>query len=207
MNQETPVEDRNPEVFADLLNLEDEYYQEGHQLGVADGSKSGRIEGRVFGLEKGFEKFLEMGRLHGKAAVWEARLPNDSPTVSTSEVDKEIVKVEEVKSGGDRLKKHILRLAALSDPDDLSTENDEDSVSEFDDRLKDAKAKATLIARLVGEDESIPSSASKGEDGEGSHLSSAQRKAALRVKRKDAGSGSKPTGEMEDFVGLPGTKG
>ncbi len=64
-----------PDPFDGLLDLEERYYQEGHALGVADGSKAGRIEGRVFGLEKGFEKFAAMGTLQGKAAVWAARLP------------------------------------------------------------------------------------------------------------------------------------
>ncbi|SMR63914.1 unnamed protein product [Zymoseptoria tritici ST99CH_3D1] len=212
MSQEEVTRSEDPEVFADLLNLEDQYHNEGYLLGVADGSKSGRIEGRVFGLQKGFEKFVKMGRLNGKAAVWEARLPSESKATTDSsgtqeDVEESSVRVEPLKNGGDRLRKHVLRLAALSDPDDLSTDNDEDSVSEFDDRLKDAKAKATLIARLVGDDEPSSSSASKVEDGEGSHLSGAQRKAALRVKQKDVGSGSKPTGEMEDFVGLRGAKG
>ncbi|MCJ1361557.1 hypothetical protein MMC16_000657 [Acarospora aff. strigata] len=62
--------------FDSVLNLEDQFYDDGYQLGVADGSRAGRIEGRVFGLEKGFEKYLAMGILHGRAAVWAGRLPN-----------------------------------------------------------------------------------------------------------------------------------
>lgn len=59
--------------FDTLLTLEDQYYSEGYEQGVTDGSTAGRIEGRIFGLEKGFEKFVAMGKLHGKAAVWDAR--------------------------------------------------------------------------------------------------------------------------------------
>lgn len=76
----------NTDVFADVLNLEDRYYKEGYDLGVADGSKSGRIEGRLFGLQKGFEKFLEMGKLNGRAAVWEARLPSSSTSSQVQSV-------------------------------------------------------------------------------------------------------------------------
>lgn len=61
--------------FDSVLDLEETYYQEGYDLGVADGSRAGRIEGRVFGIEKGFEKFAAMGMLHGRAAVWASRLP------------------------------------------------------------------------------------------------------------------------------------
>lgn len=182
----------NTDVFEDILNLEDQYYREGYALGVADGSQSGRIEGRIFGLQKGFEKFLEMGKLNGRAAVWEARLPGNmsSATTSSSEV--------RPLSGNERLRKHVERLAALSDPNDLSTKNNEDDVSEFDDRLKDAKAKATLIARIVGEDEvSIaPATAAADTDARGK---------ALRVRRNVPAEGvaGRNTGEMEDFLGLP----
>lgn len=62
--------------FDSLLNLEENFYDDGYQLGVADGSRAGRIEGRAFGLEKGFEKFLPMGILHGRSTVWAGRLAN-----------------------------------------------------------------------------------------------------------------------------------
>ena len=183
----------NADVFADVLNLEDQYYQEGYDLGVADGSKSGRIEGRLFGLQKGFEKFLEMGKLSGRAAVWEARLPF-SNTIPTSSPESRVPEL----SANERLRKHVERLAALSDPNDLSTKNNEDDVSEFDDRLKDAKAKATLISRIVGEDDVV---SAKTEEGSATDV----RGKALRLRRnfKEDGVAGRNTGEMEDFLGLP----
>ena len=56
-----------------LLSLEEQYYAEGYTLGLADGNRSGRAQGRALGLEKGFEKFAEMGRMNGKAALWQGR--------------------------------------------------------------------------------------------------------------------------------------
>ncbi|GIZ44339.1 hypothetical protein CKM354_000754000 [Cercospora kikuchii] len=186
----------NADVFEDVLNLEDRYYQEGYDLGVADGAKSGRIEGRTFGLEKGFEKFLEMGKLNGRAAVWEARLPSskkgDDASASSSDP------VMPPLNGNERLRKHVERLAALSDPNGLSTKNDEDDVSEFDDRLKDAKAKATLIARIVGEDDAASRDTDEAQG-------NSSRGKALRVRRNvnEEGVAGRRTGEMEDFMGLP----
>ncbi|PPJ56251.1 hypothetical protein CBER1_06388 [Cercospora berteroae] len=186
----------NTDVFEDVLNLEDRYYQEGYDLGVAEGAKSGRIEGRTFGLEKGFEKFLEMGKLNGRAAVWEARLPSlekqdDAPRSSKGSVMPPL-------NGNERLRKHVERLAALSDPNGLSTKNDEDDVSVFDDRLKDAKAKATLIARIVGEDDAVARETDEAQSG-------TSRGKALRVRRNvnEEGVAGRKTGEMEDFMGLP----
>jgi hypothetical protein len=187
-------------VFEDVLNLEDQYYSEGYRLGVDDGTKSGRIEGRVFGLEKGFAKFLDMGVLNGRAAVWQARLPRPI-TVVDGDGDRVVPQL----GTNARLYKHMDRLAALSDPDDLTTANTEDSVSEFNYRLKDARAKGALIARMIGEDEDHSSdteaeAADTQERGESSGT-------VLRIRRTGKGKGmgvaGRKTGEMEDFVGLP----
>lgn len=192
--------DVDGELFGDVLNLEDQYYREGYDLGVADGSRSGRIEGRTFGLEKGFEKFVEMGRLHGKAVVWEARLPSTESREAIRDQGEALPPLQ-APSGNARLRKHVERLAALSDPNDLSTDNSEDAVSEFDDRFKDAKAKVTLISRMAGEDDAGTSSAH-----EDTAPRPSARETALRVRRTGNEPGpaaARPTGEMEDFMGLP----
>ncbi|ELR07163.1 hypothetical protein VC83_03910 [Pseudogymnoascus destructans] len=153
--------------FDDLLSLEDKFYDEGFQLGSTEGAKAGKIEGRVFGLEKGFEKFVEAGRLHGRSVVWAGRLPQDDTPdkpASTSEVQQgETHIAASIPQGttslpalaNPRLEKHIRVLYALSEPASLSTNNTEDAVSDFDDRLKRAHAKVKIIERLVGEDSSL----------------------------------------------------
>ncbi|GAB7344936.1 hypothetical protein MBLNU457_3369t2 [Dothideomycetes sp. NU457] len=136
----------------DLWGLEERFYQEGYQLGVADGSRSGRIEGRVFGLEKGFEKFAAMGALAGQCAVWEARM--------SKKVDPEQTK--ESGSGSDqidvpplpenaRLRKHFQTLSALTEVESLSTQNNEEAVTDFDDRLNRAEGKTKVIQSILGE--------------------------------------------------------
>lgn len=170
--------------FDGVLDLEETYYQEGYDLGVADGSRAGRIEGRVFGIEKGFEKFAAMGMLHGRAAVWASRLPRKKEqgkdnekkaTITQDEVTSSSLEAspnnliptssEALVPAGDgvvasglpplavnpRLERHIQTLFALVEPDTFSTENTEESVADFDDRLKRAGAKAKVIERIVGE--------------------------------------------------------
>lgn len=168
--------------FDALLSLESQYHVEGYNLGVADGAKAGRIEGRLFGLENGFSKFVDLGRLGGKAAVWKARLPQ-GPNVSADQGSPTTVvtKLE----GGERLRKHVQRLCDLTDPDTLAMVNDEDAVEEFDDRVKEAKTKARLISRIVGEDDHVKHAVTLSSD----QNNNADEKAK--------------TGEMEDFVGLP----
>ncbi len=77
-----PLLDLIPEhdPFDSLLNLEADYYQEGYQLGVTDGTRTGRLEGRASGLEIGFEKYITMGTLRGRAAVWSSRYAQGAAT-------------------------------------------------------------------------------------------------------------------------------
>ena len=169
--------------FDQLLGLEDTYYAEGFKLGEEDGKREGLVEGRFFGLEKGFDKFTEMGRLHGRSVLWNSRLPRheegnvEKPT-NADEEDRHVTFLPElsrtilINTGGEkplpiplkalaynpRLEKHIRTLYALSEPESLSTQNKEEDVSDFDDRLKRAIAKAMIIGKLVGEDAGVTAS-------------------------------------------------
>lgn len=190
-----PTTDIDIDPFDTVLSLEDQYYAEGHALGVADGSRAGRIEGRVFGLEKGFEKFVAMGALHGKAAVWAARLPPSSSSSSSTTRHPEPQELQDqvpekatpaasnalplLSSGSNpRLAKHVTTLHALSEPASLSTQNDEDGVADFDDRFKRAQAKAKIVEKLVGEGQDV------------SELSSADVDAAAATTTASAAEGS-----------------
>ncbi|KKY30868.1 hypothetical protein UCDDA912_g09182 [Diaporthe ampelina] len=144
------------DVFDSLLNLEEEFYSEGYEQGVADGERAGRVEGRAFGIEKGFEKFIEAGRLQGKSIVWANRLAQAQPrprraATSPSAGNKQQM-LPILSGGGARLEKNIVTLHALVEPDTLSTENADDAVNDFDDRVKRAQGKARVIERHIGED-------------------------------------------------------
>ena len=191
----TSLPQSQEDPFDTLLSLESQYHAEGRALGISEGSLSGRVEGRVFGLEKSFEKFIELGKLGGRATVWNARLPPDASSSSTSsstttklEVGKEEPGPGELGilpgSGSERLVRHVKRMAELTDQDDVSRENSEEGVQDFDDRLREARAKAVLVERLVGEGK---------EGGSG----------AAVVKRAGVKSNAVKSDEMEDFGGLP----
>lgn len=133
--------------FDSLLNLEDDFYNEGYDRGVTDGSRAGYLEGRRFGIEKGFEKFLSAARIHGRATVWAARLPSSSGELSVSGTNFALARLP----NNPRLVKHIHTLLALVDPSTLSIENNEDAVSEMDERLNRALAKVKVIEKIIGE--------------------------------------------------------
>ena len=155
--------------FDSVLGIEDGFYDEGYQLGAADGARAGHVEGRLFGLEKGFEKFSAMGRLHGRSIVWTSRLPGiqseypqskprDEPETLTTD---QKLEDSDTAAGSQRcipplhrnirLEKQLRTFHALVELESISTQNKEDDVAEFDDRLKRANGKAKIIEKLIGE--------------------------------------------------------
>jgi Essential protein Yae1, N terminal len=152
-------------TFDEVLGLEEQFYHDGLQQGLADGVKAGRIEGRTFGLEKGFEKYVESGRLYGKSLVWRNRILGSQSSLAAKDrhqrASNSVSNLDDAKKTvGDalptlpqnqRLSKHLRVLHALSESESLTTENTEEAVSDFDDRLKRAKGKAKIIERMVGE--------------------------------------------------------
>ncbi|KAM0254243.1 hypothetical protein ACHAP5_000230 [Fusarium lateritium] len=131
--------------FEDVLNLEERFYSEGYQQGIKDGVQAGRIEGRSFGMQKGFEKFLESGRLASKAIVWANRMPPKDSASSSGDAC-----TLPALPRNARLEKNINTLYALVEPDTLSTENSDEAVQDFDDRVKRAQGKAKIIEKMAG---------------------------------------------------------
>ncbi|PWY81785.1 hypothetical protein BO70DRAFT_39445 [Aspergillus heteromorphus CBS 117.55] len=163
-------------LLESLLDLEEEFYQEGYDLGAADGAQAGYTEGSVFAVEKGFEKFVEMGRLYGKALVWAQRLADTQPAdksdpgdqgqgsspnsslASVAQADAaslhpSICKEMSSVSSSSRLAKNLDTLLELVDPASLAMANTEEAVNDVDERMKGAAIKAKLIQRALGERE------------------------------------------------------
>jgi hypothetical protein len=84
----------------------------------------------------------------------------------------------------------------LTSAEDVSRENSEEGVQDFDDRWREGKGKGVLIERLVGEG---------GGGGKDSSSGGASSTAAVKragIKGNSEASKAK-SGEMEDFLGLP----
>jgi hypothetical protein len=146
-----------------LLDLEEEFYNEGYELGTADGAESGYTEGSVFAVEKGFEKFVEMGRLYGKSLVWAQRLDlkqsgakpsSQTANADSLSLDPPICKdMPSLPPHSTRLARNLQTLLELVDPATLDMSNTEEAVNDVDERLKGAATKAKLIQRAMGERE------------------------------------------------------
>ncbi|KAK3186871.1 hypothetical protein K4F52_004315 [Lecanicillium sp. MT-2017a] len=143
--------------FDDVFTLEDRFYQQGYQQGVQDGEQAGRIEGRQFGMSTGFDKFLESGRIASKAVVWANRLPKNNQQEQKPETSAAGSAAEKAAApcslpplpNNARLEKNIKMVYALVEPETLSTDNNDEAVQDFDDRLKRAQAKAKVVTKMI----------------------------------------------------------
>lgn len=147
-----------PDMFDELLGLEDNFYKEGYEAGLADGTYAGRVEGKLFGIEKGYEKALELGKLNGRAAVWQVRQQNSEGTSaeSTSQaLTHSSLVLEQLRLSrlpkNTRMTKHIDALLSIVSENSLAMDNSDASVTEFDDRISRAQAKAKVIAAIANE--------------------------------------------------------
>ncbi|KAG6068489.1 hypothetical protein E4U32_000643 [Claviceps aff. humidiphila group G2b] len=146
----------SPDPFDSILNLEQTFYQQGYTQGLADGAQAGRTEGRQFGMQTGFEKFLESGRLASRAIIWANRMP---PGVTASEQEHDARDAATATATppcslpplprNARLHKNVKMLYALVEPGTLSTENSDEGVQDFDDRVKRAQGKAKVVERMA----------------------------------------------------------
>ncbi len=173
MTTTAPPPSTTPDPFDTLLTLEDQFYNQGYAEGTADGELAGRTEGRQLGLERGFQKFVESGRLQGRAIVWGSRLRGQQQVqgeggeaatrgddAERNEEESEVMALPPLLPAGkdgdaaaSRLAKHISTLYALVETESLSTDNTDEAVDDFDDRLRRAQGRAKVIERMVGEGE------------------------------------------------------
>lgn len=142
------------DLFDGALSLEETLYTQGYEKGIADGELAGKLEGRSVGMGKGFDKFVESGRLYGRSVVWANRAPAISREHGSSSSSAE----SRLEADGDglpplpdnaRLAKNIETVHALMEPGTLSTENSDEAVQDFDDRLKRAQGKARIVEKTV----------------------------------------------------------
>ncbi|CAI4035864.1 hypothetical protein SMKI_14G0730 [Saccharomyces mikatae IFO 1815] len=58
--------------FDELLNLEEQYYQEGFCEGQNENIKQSFLEGKQYGLQVGFQRFVLLGQMEGMCDVIES---------------------------------------------------------------------------------------------------------------------------------------
>ena len=149
--------------FEDVLSLEEQFYDQGYQLGLNDGRQAGCAEGRAFGLEKGFHKYKTLGKIHGRSLIWLARLQSQESTGNGEELiqngsnqdDRSAAFKDAQPLPGlpakPRLEKHLHSLISLTDPVTISTANTDDSVENCEERIVKAESKVQIVEKMIGE--------------------------------------------------------
>jgi Essential protein Yae1, N terminal len=158
----------SPSTHSDSLNdpmeLEKGFYDEGYKAGLEDGTQAGLIEGKLFGIEKGYEKALEMGKLRGRAMVWNSRLAEPSQSKSVAQVTKtDKHQLADVAASlphfqeNERLKKQVHSLSKTVNGEHMDMSNSDEAVAAFDDLMIKAWNKAKVVSNITGEALGIPS--------------------------------------------------
>ncbi|KAI0885566.1 DUF1715-domain-containing protein [Annulohypoxylon maeteangense] len=70
---------------------------------------------------------------------------------SEADAESELPKTLPLLNSNTRLEKNVLMLYGLMEPGTLSTTNDDESVNDFDSRMKAAQGRAKMIERAIGE--------------------------------------------------------
>ncbi|KAK9455843.1 DUF1715-domain-containing protein [Dipodascopsis uninucleata] len=138
------------DIFDSLLSLESVFYKEGYNEGLADGLRSGRSEGKQFGLQTGFQRFLSVGILQGRCRIWKQfgkpqSQESQKRENTNSAYDQNIITLQS-SSTDNRSMKQLQVLETLVS--DISIENTEEAVEEFENRIKRARTRAKIVASM-----------------------------------------------------------
>ncbi|KAG7661620.1 uncharacterized protein J8A68_004889 [[Candida] subhashii] len=113
----------------EILNIEQRYYQQGYDDGVAQSTKEQLIEGEEYGYQTGFQRFLIIGYIQGLVEYWQ----------------KNIEKYANNKS----FESHLQQLKDLVV--DIPIINGDEEVAEFEKRVNKARNKLRVVATLAKE--------------------------------------------------------
>lgn len=106
--------------FDELLNFEQQCYDQGYKEGLKKGKIQGHTEGRELGVQTGFQRYLSMGILQARSQIWHRE--------SESEQEKTAVK----------------NLQSMVATPELT--NDPQVVEDIDRRIRLAKNKCRTLA-------------------------------------------------------------
>lgn len=111
-----------------VLNLEQEYYQQGYEEGQEFSTRQQFLEGKEYGYQTGFQRFLIIGYIQGLVNYW---LFNTD------------------KYGSESFEKHLIQLNDLLK--DIPTTNGVDEVKEYERRVLKSRNKIRIIANICKE--------------------------------------------------------
>lgn len=115
-----------------ILNLEQEYYEQGYQEGQDFSTKQQYIEGKEYGYQTGFQRFLIVGYIQGLLGSWKHNIDD-----------------YEKGSKNISLRNHLEQLGELVN--NIPITNGADEVKLFETRINKARNKVRVIANICKE--------------------------------------------------------
>ncbi|KAK6204769.1 uncharacterized protein RJT21DRAFT_111327 [Scheffersomyces amazonensis] len=112
----------------EILNLENQYYNEGFKEGQSHATKQQYLEGKEYGYQTGFQRFLIIGYIQGLVDEW-----------------KKNINIEQYSS----IRNHIDQLDKLLS--DIPITNGDEQVAQFEIKLTKARNKLRVIVTIVKE--------------------------------------------------------
>ncbi|ODV85502.1 hypothetical protein CANARDRAFT_23035 [[Candida] arabinofermentans NRRL YB-2248] len=151
--------------FDSVLNLEDQYYNEGFNEGQLEGSMKQFHEGKELGIQTGYQRLLIIGQLRTLVNYWIEKIDRliESNTMGTESSSSDLsvsvvsVSVKKPKRDNHKVKKTLdglkMLLDSLYDNDKINLTNSDEDVQTYETILKKARAKVRSLSTVLGDEE------------------------------------------------------
>ncbi|CAH2354332.1 protein Lto1p [[Candida] railenensis] len=116
--------------FDQVLNLEEEYYNEGFKEGQEFSTKEQYIEGKEYGYQTGFQRFVMVGYMKGLLESW-----------------------RELENPSSSLENHLNQLESLINTIQLT--NGDEEVAIYEKNISKARNKLRVIATLTKDSDKV----------------------------------------------------
>lgn len=118
------------------------FYDEGLTDGQNEGRRAGLREGTEFGIQTGYTRFIALGVLRGRLAVWQKQFAptTTSPTTTTTTSAPDHPNI-------DRIRKNLAGLESMLA--EIPVTNSDADVAVFEGLVRKAKSKAKVTASLI----------------------------------------------------------
>lgn len=112
-----------------LLNLEEQYYEEGYREGQEESTRLQYIEGKEYGYQTGFQRFLVVGYIKGLIEYWESHLESYGSSKSISG--------------------HINQIKGVID--NIPLKNDDEAVALYEKSINKIRNKVRIVGTITKE--------------------------------------------------------
>lgn len=132
--------------FDDVLNIEEEYYQNGFNDALLKGSDHSKRDGKVFGIQTGFQRFILLGALKNmNEIILQNNINNtninNNTQINDLKLEKLLVSLKSI---------HQLILNFYNDSNLIQTSNSIQDVNLFETNIKTIRSKLRTIYLQLG---------------------------------------------------------